>query len=207
MTIEHGSLGRQGHESEFTRVRSSCEQGLVALLVAATDEAAPFWLRQGLHTQAFWPARLKTSKNALSASGREHSFDGSKTLGALLHDLVGERGMVARAHKRIEQRPGLSCGLQAAEAASALGYEDLTLSRMGNFWMREGHKVSVPSTPGDTPPSNFKRLPYHTLQAFPARGGRGWGLRSSQVIDEVSLLPSLPPSTHLPPSPPSQPRL
>ena len=116
MTIEHGSLGRQGHESEFTRVRSSCEQGLVALLVAATDEAAPFWLRQGLHTQAFWPARLKTSKNALSASGREHSFDGSKTLGALLHDLVGERGMVARAHKRIEQRPGLSCGLQAAEA-------------------------------------------------------------------------------------------
>ena len=119
------------------------EVGLSSLVVSATSEAAPFWLRQGLHAQAAWPASLRSSVRDLKTHGQLHAFADSLTLGACISDLCSDsEGMVACVLARISRRCHLSRGLSAAEAASALGYEDV--NRTGNFWLSEsGGKVAV----------------------------------------------------------------
>ena len=102
--------------------------------------------------------------------------------------LVG--GMaVARVLERVRRRCPISEGLAASEAAASLGYEDLTLSRCGSFFLlADGRRDSIQATPSDRPPPAFKRLAYASLQAFPSGEGRGWGVRCTQSINEAVVV-------------------
>lgn len=155
-------------------------------------------LRQGLRVKSMWAPALRSSVRAVKQQGWLHVFANSLTLGARIQDLriASEggglaEGMVACALSRVAQRCPLASGLSAVDAASTLGYEDV--QRVGNFWLREGGggevvKIPVPHTTGDVPPSNWKRVPYNALQAFPAGAERGWGLRSSVTIAPFTVV-------------------
>jgi hypothetical protein len=145
----------------------------------------------------------------LAATTRELCLGGATVLNggglSLLHrELTGglssppvrhtddESRPVAKVLQRLSRRCSLADGLSSDAAAARLGYEDV--NRLGNFWLLpDGSRVAASNdaalgTGHGRPLYGSKQLPYSALQAFPSGDGRGWGVRSTQPIDEATVV-------------------
>ena len=64
------------------------------------------------------------------------------------------------------------------------------MTKLGNFWLNEDGttRTSLPCRPEDKLPSYVKRVPYGSLQAFPAGPDRGWGMRCTHPVQQGQVV-------------------
>ena len=157
--------------------------GVQAILVCATPEARSFWLRQGYHTLAHCPPALATELRAVIKSGvMSDPFRETVRMAQAL-PRAGEPGaLVASTLRAVASRSASSQsshGLSSAEAARALGYEDLSGSAAALFQVEGRKRVRVPCDARAPPAALAVQVPLRKLQAFQLdahEGAAGEGL-------------------------------
>ena len=166
------------------------------VVISSTPESRRFWLRQGFHALAHCEPRVATALRALAQSGVRYGFFETTQMARSLPVCEHAGALVAAAARSVAERQPTSRGLNHAQIAHALGYEDLTDGGGAIYLVDPSTGKRLMPVPHDTrSPPEAKAVHVHLgrLQAFPTAGvefhgvaplgGWGdpsWGLRCSR---------------------------